>query len=75
VDAIFAVEDAASARAEAAQLLDGLLDSLDEAGLGQIGEIFDGDPPHRPRGCIAQAWSVAAAIHVWRRLEAAGGKL
>jgi len=75
VDAIFAVEDAACARAEAAQLLDGLLDSLDEAGLGQIGEIFDGDPPHRPRGCIAQAWSVAAAIHVWRRLEAAGGRL
>jgi predicted glycogen debranching enzyme len=75
VDAIFAVEDAACARAEAAQLLDGLLDSLDEAGLGQISEIFDGDPPHRPRGCIAQAWSVAAAIHVWRRLEAAGGRL
>jgi predicted glycogen debranching enzyme len=74
-DAIFAVEDAACARAEAAQLLDGLLDSLDEAGLGQISEIFDGDPPHRPRGCIAQAWSVAAAIHVWRRLEAAGGRL
>lgn len=46
---------------------------MDEAGLGQIGEIFDGDPPHRPRGCIAQAWSVAAAIHIWRRLEATGG--
>jgi len=32
---------------------------LDEEGLGQLPEIFDGDPPHRPRGCIAQAWSVA----------------
>jgi glycogen debranching enzyme len=32
---------------------------LAEAGLGQISEIFDGDAPHRPLGCIAQAWSVA----------------
>lgn len=30
-----------------------------DAGLGNISEIFDGDPPHAPRGCIAQAWSVA----------------
>jgi predicted glycogen debranching enzyme len=30
-----------------------------EAGLGFVSEIFDGDPPHRPRGCFAQAWSVA----------------
>jgi len=30
-----------------------------DAGVGQISEIFDGDPPHEPRGCIAQAWSVA----------------
>ena len=29
------------------------------AGLGTISEIFDGDPPHEPNGCIAQAWSVA----------------
>jgi glycogen debranching enzyme len=29
------------------------------AGLGTISEIFDGDAPHVPRGCIAQAWSVA----------------
>lgn len=35
---------------------------LAEAGLGQVSEIFDGDPPHRPRGCIAQAWSVAELL-------------
>jgi predicted glycogen debranching enzyme len=35
---------------------------LNEAGLGQISEIFDGDAPHRPRGCIAQAWSVAEVL-------------
>jgi glycogen debranching enzyme len=31
-------------------------------GLGTIAEIFDGDPPHAPRGCIAQAWSVAEVL-------------
>jgi predicted glycogen debranching enzyme len=35
---------------------------LREAGVGQISEIFDGDPPHTPRGCIAQAWSVAEIL-------------
>jgi len=30
-----------------------------EAGIGSVSEIFDGDPPHTPRGCFAQAWSVA----------------
>jgi predicted glycogen debranching enzyme len=73
VDAVMAVEDARCARGEAVQILEGLLDSLGEAGLGQISEIFDGDAPHTPRGCIAQAWSVAAAIHIWKCLEATGG--
>ena len=41
---------------------------LRDAGLGTISEIFDGDPPHRPRGCIAQAWSVAEVLRVWRVL-------
>jgi len=75
VDAVFAAECPECARAEAAQILAGLLDSMEEAGLGFIGEVYDGDPPHRPGGCIAQAWSVAAAIHIWRRLEAAGSGL
>jgi len=35
---------------------------LNDAGLGSISEIFDGDPPHKPRGCIAQAWSVAEVL-------------
>jgi glycogen debranching enzyme len=35
---------------------------LYDAGIGQISEIFDGDPPHHPRGCIAQAWSVAEIL-------------
>ncbi len=35
-----------------------------EAGIGSISEIFDGDPPHKPQGCIAQAWSVAEILRV-----------
>jgi predicted glycogen debranching enzyme len=35
---------------------------LREAGLGQISEIFDAEPPHWPRGCFAQAWSVAELL-------------
>jgi 4-alpha-glucanotransferase len=46
---------------------------MEEGCLGQINEILDGDPPHRPVGAAAQAWSVAAAIHTWRRLQATGG--
>lgn len=35
------------------------------AGLGTISEIFDGDPPHEPNGCIAQAWSVAEPLRAY----------
>jgi len=73
VDALFVVEPPERARAQARQILEDLLVTMDEAGLGFISEVFDGDPPHRPGGCIAQAWSVAAAIHIWRVLETTGG--
>lgn len=39
-------------------------DHLSEAGLGQISEIFDADPPFVPCGCFAQAWSVAEVLRV-----------
>jgi 4-alpha-glucanotransferase len=42
---------------------------LFRAGLGHVSEIFDGDPPHRPRGTPAQAWSVACTLEAWWRLE------
>jgi predicted glycogen debranching enzyme len=47
---------------EARTFLNGLEAHLREAGLGQISEIFDGDVPHEPRGCPAQAWSVAEPL-------------
>jgi 4-alpha-glucanotransferase len=44
-----------------------------EACAGSISEIFDGDAPHAPRGCIAQAWSVAEVHRAWLA-TAAGSK-
>jgi predicted glycogen debranching enzyme len=48
--------------------LDGFVTHLDEACIGSISEIFDADPPFTPRGCIAQAWSVAEVLRVWVKL-------
>ncbi|HEU4508440.1 MAG TPA: amylo-alpha-1,6-glucosidase, partial [Pyrinomonadaceae bacterium] len=42
--------------------LDSFQAHLHEACLGQVSEIFDGDAPHTPRGCVAQAWSVAELL-------------
>jgi len=46
------------------EILDGFRKHLTEAGVGQISEIFDAEPPHAPRGCPAQAWSVAEVLRV-----------
>jgi predicted glycogen debranching enzyme len=56
-------------RAEAQALLAGIGSHLAEAGVGTVSEIFDGDAPHRPRGCIAQAWSVAEVLRAWFELK------
>jgi predicted glycogen debranching enzyme len=55
----------ADRRGEARKFLDGFIAHLDEACVGSISEIFDGDAPHTPRGCIAQAWSVAEVLRCW----------
>ena len=49
-------------RSRAHELLEPLRAFVVERGAGQIPEIFDGDPPHEPRGCFAQAWSVAEIL-------------
>jgi predicted glycogen debranching enzyme len=52
-------------RAGARRFLDGCIGALGEFGLGTIGEIFDAEAPYTPRGCIAQAWSVAEVLRSW----------
>ena len=46
-------------------ILEGFESHLMQAGLGSISEIFDGDRPHYPRGCIAQAWSVGELLRAY----------
>jgi len=59
--------DAATARSFLAPFADHLRDH----GVGSIAEIFDGDPPFAPGGCIAQAWSVAETLRAWHELAGA----
>jgi len=51
--------------AGAGKFLDGFVPHLREACIGSISEIFDAEPPFTPRGCIAQAWSVAEVLRCW----------
>jgi predicted glycogen debranching enzyme len=52
-------------RAGARRFLRGFEDHLGEACIGSVSEIFDAVPPYTPRGCIAQAWSVAEVLRSW----------
>jgi predicted glycogen debranching enzyme len=58
-------EGSEAARRQAAAWLAPLKDHLADGGLGHISEIFDGDTPQRPCGCIAQAWSVAEVLRAY----------
>ncbi|MBN1435539.1 MAG: glycogen debranching enzyme family protein [Sedimentisphaerales bacterium] len=52
---------------EAGKMIEPLLRHLEEDGcLGSVSEIFDGDLPHRPVGCVAQAWSIGALLRCKR---------
>ncbi len=46
-----------------------LLQHLPDHGVGSISEVAEGQAPHRPKAGIAQAWSVAEVLRVWRKLE------
>jgi glycogen debranching enzyme len=63
-------------RMGARKLLDGLAAHLGEACIGSISEVFDAEAPFTPRGCVAQAWSVAETLRCWVKTApspAAGG--
>ena len=55
----------------AQSLLEPMRDHLRDAAVGSVSEIFDGAPPHTPRGAPCQAWSVACTLEAWWRLERA----
>jgi len=66
-------EGSAAAKAEARErFLAPLLAHLDEAGLGHVSEIADGDAPHTPRGCPFQAWSLGELLRIDRVILARG---
>ncbi|HMB94575.1 MAG TPA: amylo-alpha-1,6-glucosidase, partial [Tepidisphaeraceae bacterium] len=59
-----------AAMAQAKQWLAPLLGAMDNQGcIGQIAEIYEAAPPHRPVGCCAQAWSVAEVLRIASQLE------
>jgi predicted glycogen debranching enzyme len=61
--------DTPASRARArTRFLAPLLRHLDEAGLGHVSEVADGDAPHRPGGCPFQAWSVGEVLRLERLL-------
>ncbi len=51
------------------KLIMGFEETLTEAGISTISEIYDGDPPHTPRGAISQAWSVGEVLRIFELLE------
>jgi predicted glycogen debranching enzyme len=55
----------ASAKQESRALLEPLLKFANDSSAGQIAEVFDGDSPQRPGGCLAQAWSVAEVLRCY----------
>lgn len=76
VEAYLKVEDAANhppAVERARQDLAGFDGHLNEAGLGQVSEIFDAQAPHTPRGCYAQAWSLAEVLRAKLLVQTCAG--
>ena len=51
------------------KLIFGLEEVMNEHGISTISEIYDGDPPHTPRGCISQAWSVGEVLRIIKILD------
>ncbi|OPY54756.1 MAG: Amylo-alpha-1,6-glucosidase [Methanosaeta sp. PtaU1.Bin112] len=69
IDALLIVQGRSQAAlAQARELLRPLIE-MQSGGIGTIPEVFDGDCPHRPGGCISQAWSVAEVLRAWDKVR------
>jgi predicted glycogen debranching enzyme len=60
-------------RAAAMGFFDSIGAAIRSYGVGSLAEIYDGDAPFTPRGCIAQAWSVGEVLRAWTELARAPG--
>jgi predicted glycogen debranching enzyme len=60
-----------SSPVQAHQFLEPMANHLAAHGVGSLSEIFDGDAPMTPRGCIAQAWTVAEVLNAWLAINQA----
>jgi predicted glycogen debranching enzyme len=54
-------------KSEARKFLARFPEEMDRAGIGTLSEVYDAEEPHIPRGCIAQAWSVAEVLRAWAK--------
>jgi predicted glycogen debranching enzyme len=52
-------------KAGARRCLEGFEAHLNDGGIGTLSEVFDAESPYTPRGCMAQAWSVAEVLRAW----------
>jgi predicted glycogen debranching enzyme len=68
IDAWLRLNPGEETRARA--FLEGFVPHLNQACVGSISEVFDAEAPHTPRGCIAQAWSVAEVLRCWQLTSA-----
>ena len=59
---------------DARRMLSSYRSHLNENGMGTISEIFDAEPPYTPRGCIAQAWSVAEVLRAYQATKKGGAE-
>jgi predicted glycogen debranching enzyme len=69
VEAMLAIDNYPTDYKDVASEVLQTLIKLDTGGINTIPEVFDGDAPHRPGGCISQAWSVAEVIRAWTLIK------
>ncbi len=69
IDALLSIKGRSKAvRSQARELLQPLL-SIAVGGTRTLPEVFDGSSPHRPGGCVSQAWSVAEVLRAWKKVS------
>ena len=54
---------------EAEDILKNFEEDISVSGIASINEIYDGDPPHCPRGSVSQAWSVGAVLRIDQMIQ------